>query len=270
MSEDRPLEPAEQNALFQEITQALTHALPPAWQECLVAYRALGSYSEMPGQVTMAAGSGLPSPFTPPRQVAELFERLRAGMYRPGTGTWFTATFRLTFPFTYDVRFDGEREPAWVVAPPKPAFAEERRRFPRDAEHTPDWLAERPAGGPELPIAKPFDSTGPDGRPVVERPEVPAEERDTLVRYLENAPMVLAARSFDADMMDPGRAREVPLTYHTDGTWIWPGAVGYYLRAHGVPPEPELVAHIRARGFEIPEVGDDVRSAAVAVITGSS
>jgi hypothetical protein len=49
-----------------------------------------------------------------------------------------------------------------------------------------------------------------------------------------------------------------------------PGAVGYYLRAHGVPPEPELATHIRASGFRVPEVADEIRSAAVAVITGSS
>ncbi|MFF5260122.1 hypothetical protein ACFY4C_14325 [Actinomadura viridis] len=270
MNEDRPLGPEEQNELFQEITLALTHALPAGWQECLVAYRALGSHSEMPGQFQLAAGTRLPSPFAPPPQVAELFERLRAGMYRPGTGTWFTAMFRLTFPSTYDVKFDDENEPSWVVAPPPPAFAEEQRKFPRDAEHTPGWLAERQAAGPEMPIARPFDSTDSDGRPVVERPEVPADELDALARYLESAPIVLAARSYDSDAIDPDRPPSVPLTFHTDGTWIWPGAVGYYLRAHGVPPEPELVAHVRSHGFEIPEVGDDVRSAAVAAITGSS
>ncbi|MFD0540822.1 hypothetical protein ACFQY7_50440 [Actinomadura luteofluorescens] len=44
----------------------------------------------------------------------------------------------------------------------------------------------------------------------------------------------------------------MPLTFHTDGTWVWSGAVAYYLTEHGVPPEPDLVAHIRAAGSASP------------------
>ncbi len=109
----------------------------------------------------------------------------------------------------------------------------------------PGWLDAVPG----MRIARPFDGTSPDGRPEVRRPDVPGAERDAMVRYLEQAPIVLAARSYDGDALDPDHARNVPLTYHTDGTWIWPGAVGYYLRAHGVPPEPDLAAHIRQGGF---------------------
>ncbi|RFU39484.1 hypothetical protein DZF91_22225 [Actinomadura logoneensis] len=98
------------------------------------------------------------------------------------------------------------------------------------------------------------------------RPDVPEDERDALVRYLEQAPIVLAARSLDVDELDPGRAARVPLTFHTDGAWVWPGAVGYYLRAHDVAPDPELVAHARGNGFRPPEVDDATRGAAVTLI----
>ncbi|WUH98133.1 hypothetical protein OHR68_32215 [Spirillospora sp. NBC_00431] len=270
MSENGPLNPVEQNELLQQITLALTHALPAGWGECRVVHRSLGSHSETVGQLRMVTGPGLPTPFDVPAELGELFERLRAGAHTPGLGTWFTATFTLTFPFSYSVQYDREGEPAWTSAPAPEAFEEERRRFSRDAEHTPAWLGERGATGQELRIAKPFDGTAPDGRPEVRRPELPGGERDAVVRYLEEAPIVLAARSFDSDALDPGQARNVPLTFHTDGTWIWPGAVGYYLRTHGVPPEPELVAHIREGGFRLPDVADDVRSAAVEAITGSA
>ena len=267
MSENGPLNPAEQNDLLQQITLLLTHTLPPGWGECTVVHRSLGSHTETLGQLRMVTGPGLPSPFDPPAAIGELFERLRAGMYAPGLGTWFSATFTLTFPFTYDVRYDREGEPRWRTPPPPDAVEDERRRFPRDPEHTPGWLDARPAQG--MRIAKPFDGTAADGRPEIARPDVPGAERDAMVRYLEQAPIVLAARSYDDDALDPDHARNVPLTYHTDGTWIWPGAVGYYLRVHGVPPEPELAAHIRRGGFRVPDVTDTVRSAAVAAITGS-
>lgn len=128
----------------------------------------------------------------------------------------------------------------------------------------------QPPAGSGLRMARPFDSQAPDGTPVVQRPAVPDEEREAVVRYLRQAPIVLAARSLDPDLMDPRRPSSVPLTYHTDGTWIWPGAVGYYLQTHGVPPEPDLVAHIRAAGFRLPEVSEDARKDAVTAITSSS
>jgi nicrotizing toxin Mtb-like protein len=121
----------------------------------------------------------------------------------------------------------------------------------------------------ELRKARPFDGDGPDGRPRVSRPPVDVAERDRLLAYLEKAPIVLAARGFDADQLDPAGPRRVPLTFHTDGAWIWPGSVGYYLRRHDVAPEPELVDHARRRGFQLPEVDDRTRDAAVSVITGA-
>jgi hypothetical protein len=102
------------------------------------------------------------------------------------------------------------------------------------------------------------------------RPPVPAEETEPLLAYLNGAPIVLAARGFDRDVIDPAGPANVPMTFHTDGEWVWPGAVGYYLRVHGVPPEPDLVAHIRARRFEVPPVAEQTMDDAVAVITGAS
>ncbi|MFG2084964.1 MULTISPECIES: hypothetical protein [unclassified Spirillospora] len=120
-----------------------------------------------------------------------------------------------------------------------------------------------PAG---MRIARVFGPAGPSGAPVADHPPVPEEDREGLLRYLEGAPIVLAARGYDTDVLDPGRRAEVPMTYHTDGTWIWPGAVAYYLRVHGVPPEPDLVGFARGNGFAVPEVDEDVRREAVATI----
>ncbi|MBE1533351.1 hypothetical protein [Actinomadura algeriensis] len=268
MSENGSLNPMEQNEMLQKITLLLTHTLPPGWGECQVVHRSLGSHTETVGQIRLVTGPGLPFPLdTLPDALGALFEELRAGMYAPGLGTWFAATFKLTFPFAYEVRYDREGEPRWLTSPPPQAFQDELARFPRAPEHTPEWLGGRPAR--EMPVAKPFDGTAPDGRPQVRRPEVPVGERDAMLNYLTKAPIVLAARGFDNDLLDPSQAKDVPLTYHTDGTWIWPGAVGYYLRAHGVPPEPALADHIRRSGFQVPEVPEAARSAAVSTITGS-
>ena len=53
------------------------------------------------------------------------------------------------------------------------------------------------------------------------------------------------------------------------GGGAWPGAVAYYLREHEVPPDPDLVAHIRARRFTPPsEVSAEATVLALAAITG--
>ncbi|MFI6520174.1 hypothetical protein ACIBF1_31780 [Spirillospora sp. NPDC050679] len=118
--------------------------------------------------------------------------------------------------------------------------------------------------------ARLFDGMTPDGKPVIQRAPVSDAERTPLGNYLGQAPIVLSARGFDEDMLDPARPADVPMSFHTDGTWIWPGAAGYYLRVHGVAPDPELVAHIRDRGYQVPEVSEEAKEAAVKVITGQT
>ncbi|MET9212412.1 MULTISPECIES: hypothetical protein [unclassified Nocardia] len=89
-----------------------------------------------------------------------------------------------------------------------------------------------------LRLSAPFDGRDPGGKPVVNRPGLDA------------------------------RVRDVPLNFHTDGVFVWPGAVPHYLRKYGVPPEPALVQHIVGKKFEIGEVGEDARQAAVRLVTG--
>ncbi|MGP4017141.1 hypothetical protein [Saccharopolyspora sp. 5N708] len=262
---DQPgsLDEAAQQQLIQEIGRIIVRALPPGWREATVEYRELGPHHELVAQLIAPNGTAIP--LAAPADVAELFVRLRHGMYQPDRGTWVSALYRLQRPGSYTVDFNGDFEPSWRTAPPPAAFAEELRRFPRPAAVTPEWLGLRGGSGPGLRTAEVFDE---DGRPITERPQINPAERDQVIDYLEQAPIVLAARSFDTDRLDPNRNPAVPMTFHTDGSWIWPGAVGYYLRQHGVAPEAELVAHIRSRSFLVPDVDEPRREQAVAVITG--
>ncbi|MEV0700777.1 glycohydrolase toxin TNT-related protein [Saccharopolyspora sp. NPDC050389] len=113
-------------------------------------------------------------------------------------------------------------------------------------------------------VANVFDDYDEQGRPVVaDREPIPTEEIGVLRQYLENAPIVLASRDDEEDQLDPERAASVPGTWHTDGTWLWPGAIAFYLTQYGVPPEAELVEHIRRRAFQLTEVDEATRDAAV-------
>ncbi|MET9261606.1 hypothetical protein ABZX37_16445, partial [Amycolatopsis sp. NPDC004079] len=123
----------------------------------------------------------------------------------------------------------------------------------------------KPAG--ELRTPRVYDGFDEAGNPVVEREALSPEERERVLGYLDSAPVILASRSNDTDAFDPSRTDAVPLNFRTDGSWVWPGAVGYYLREHGISPDPELVEHIRAAGYTVPEVDEATRDRMLAAMT---
>ncbi|WP_409462607.1 hypothetical protein [Amycolatopsis sp. GA6-003] len=119
----------------------------------------------------------------------------------------------------------------------------------------------------ELRTPRVYDGFDEAGNPVVEREALSPEERERVLAYLDSAPVILASRSKDTDAFDPSRTDVVPLNFRTDGSWVWPGAVGYYLREHGISPDPELVEHIRAASYTVPEVDEATQERMLAAMT---
>jgi hypothetical protein len=111
-------------------------------------------------------------------------------------------------------------------------------------------------------VAEVFDGRGPTGALVVDRPPVEPGEVPALTAYLTKAPVALATTKTGEDELSPGAGLVVPRAYHTDGEWIWPAAVGYYLHRYHLSPQTELLDHIRARGYEIAPVPEEARQAA--------
>jgi hypothetical protein len=278
-----PLTEQEQNQLVKQLGRAMLPALPPGWQRIRAEYRAAGRHIEV--DLAFAGPDGQWRPVRPPMDVVQLFGQLRAGMYEPVRGTWLSAVYEIEAPAAFSVDFNADDEPRWRNPPPVIGFQDELRTFPRQDERIPAWLRQR-VGLPPLPEPLPeprpeqpqdgelrtahvYDGRDEAGRPVVNRQLIDPRLAEALLAYLEGAPVVLAARNLDVDEFVPGD-QDVPLNFRTDGTWIWAGAVPHYLRKHGLPPEPELVAHIEARGFRLGEVDEATRERAVALITGSA
>jgi len=283
------LTPTEQDALVKQIGLAMLRVAPDDWEQLTVDYRAVGRYAESTGQVVFSDGGT--EPWTMPADLQGLFARLRGGMYREGRGTWFNARYRLDHPSSYNLEYDRE-EPSWDMPPPPQAYPDDMRLFPRTEDNVPEWLRRRlatagpppgpggPPGGPgglggpvgpptpRFRVARIFDGPGEDGRPSVNRPPVDEMDIADLLDYLDGAPLVGPARGYDVDRLDPNGQQSVPVAFHTDGTWIWPAAVNYFLREHDVAPEPDLVEHIRRMRFQLPQVDEQTRTAAQLFLGG--
>ncbi|EHR61997.1 hypothetical protein [Saccharomonospora cyanea] len=287
-----PLNDRQREELVNRIGALLAGVAPTGWTQLLSEYRSVGKHVEV--DVTVFGADGSPVPMRPPAEVVSLLGQLRTGMYEPGRGTWLSAMLTVDPPGTTHADFVHHAQPRWRRTPPPLGFQDELRMHPRDDAHLPAWLRQRaelgstigpeqrgrpstvplaqaPAAGTgefgELRLSKVFDGLGGDGRPVVNRPPLDPAEKDRVLDYLGGAPVVLAARSYDTDAFDRGRPPSVPLTFRTDGAWVWPGAVAYYLREHDVAPDPELLAHIRRRDYAVPDVGEDARQRAVELVT---
>lgn len=260
---------AEQQQLIQEIGREVLLTLPVGWDTASLTYQAVGTHSELTAHVT--APNGTVIPLAPPAKAATMFDALRHSMYEADRGTWISALYQLQRPSAYSVDFNDDEAPSWRNEPPSSAFAEELRRYPRASGNIPPWLAERASSSeegsshsPGFRTAAVFDEAG---RPIDDRPIIPDEEREHIIEYLERAPIVLTAHSYDPDYFAPTQPAAVPLTFHTDGSWIWPGAVGYYFRVRGLSPDTDLVRHMRERDFALPDVDERAKELAISAIT---
>lgn len=120
-------------------------------------------------------------------------------------------------------------------------------------------------------IAKIFDTHDETGRAVFgpDRERLDDEnERENLVRYLRSGRMVLSTTGRDRDRMVPERGQVVPMSFRTDGEWVWSEALAYYVSEHNIAPEQELRDHVNARGYAVGEVSDDAVREATRLVLG--
>ncbi|OXM71094.1 hypothetical protein CF165_02720 [Amycolatopsis vastitatis] len=231
------LSPEEQRAVLVRLGKLVRQHRADAAAPAVVDFRQLGKHTEIAGHNTAT-----------PDELADVFTELRAGMYAEGHGTWLQARFTLDPGGTFDFDFALDDDPLWTDSPEPAAYPEELGEYPRADEHIPDWWRLRA----QLPLGVVFrhaDVGGPDA----DRPPLTDTEVPLVLQYLER----------EAVVHEDGDER-----FHTDGTWIWHAAVPHLLAEYGVPPEPDLVAHIRRHHYQPPYVEPLVRRTAEADLLG--
>ncbi|GAA3841343.1 hypothetical protein GCM10022243_04650 [Saccharothrix violaceirubra] len=253
---------------LDEITRALAEDAPEGWTRIDVEVWALGAWQLLTASATTTAGV---VHWSPRPMVGQGFTRLRTATYGP-SGAWYRADYVVERDGTPRVAYDRKTEPPWrpfYFRPhDEPDFGYARQellRFPRALGDTPDWLVRaaaelldlevgagtgrldpwQPALSSDLTSARTFDAVVEGDTPVFHRQPVNADEKQLLLGFLRGGVVVLAGRGHAPDLMHPEREQRVPMTYLTDGRWVWSESVTHYLEHYDIAPDNNFLAHIR-------------------------
>jgi hypothetical protein len=96
-----------------------------------------------------------------------------------------------------------------------------------------------------------------DGPSLMEaRRSTPARDQEQVARYLESGNTVAATGVLVDDVLDPDRTDIAPLELVTDGVWVWPRDLAYYVRRYNVSLPDDFLTDIRERAWQPPLLTD--------------
>jgi hypothetical protein len=105
-----------------------------------------------------------------------------------------------------------------------------------------------------LEIVPVYDDVDPKGPWfAADHPRLTLDESPSVAAYLYAGELVQSAPMPMSDVVDASRGRVVPMSFRTDGAFIWPEAAAYYAREYGLAPDPTLLAAIREAGYARPQ-----------------
>ena len=84
---------------------------------------------------------------------------------------------------------------------------------------------------------------------------LPNEAR--IVEYLQGAAILVATSGPVEDVLDPSAGNVAVPNIATDGTWMWPMDLPYYVERYHVSLPEEFLAHGEATGWRLPNIGDE-------------
>ncbi|GAB2476037.1 antitoxin YezG family protein [Jatrophihabitans fulvus] len=137
MAEPARSDPERARELVETIGRSLHGSIPSGAERIELVFSEVGFGSQSVAHAVVPDGR---VPVLPELDVQDAAEELREAMYRPGAGTWFSATFTVTREGRMDADFDYDTEPRWDEGVPDEWFSKDLERFPRDDANRPDWL----------------------------------------------------------------------------------------------------------------------------------
>lgn len=133
--------PQEESDTLVEFGRDLLAAAPKEWTKIYYHFHGIAPYSTY--GVFLKTIDGSEERFMIPGSTTLIVDRLRAGMYKEGRGTWFSMHYTITPPTHYDVTFNYDNPPDFLIPADPNDFLIDLRYFPRNPEHIPTWLQEK-------------------------------------------------------------------------------------------------------------------------------
>lgn len=127
----------DQREALVAVARAMWDVLPDEYDSVTCTAMVMGGFGEYQQQAHSTEDSKVIGASYP---LIKAVTELRRIMYRPQTGTWYTATFRLVRPGQLETHFDYDSEPEWTMQPSDDSYRQDAEAFPRSPEHTPDWM----------------------------------------------------------------------------------------------------------------------------------
>lgn len=93
-------------------------------------------------------------------------------------------------------------------------------------------------------------STGPslvEGRGVLD-----LELRSLASSYLRGGSVLATTGTMVGDWFEPSQTAVAPLQLRTNGTWVWPGDLAFYVDKYGVALPPEFLAQMASESWRSP------------------
>ncbi len=78
--------------------------------------------------------------------------------------------------------------------------------------------------------------------------------KTALVAYLRAGADVAMAPGLATDIVDPSAGSAGAQGILTDGEWVWPNELAYYVERYDIAPSDEFVAHARSNDWRVPEI----------------
>lgn len=95
----------------------------------------------------------------------------------------------------------------------------------------------------------------PDGPSLAESRQSQADpDQELILGYLAGGTMLATTGAAVNDVLDQRKKAVATLKIVTDGTWLWPGDLPYYIAQYHVRLPPDFVERMRANSWQAPEV----------------
>ncbi|MEU8887833.1 hypothetical protein [Streptomyces sp. NPDC048442] len=73
-------------------------------------------------------------------------------------------------------------------------------------------------------------------------------------RYLEQGEVVIAASQWVGDLLDADIGSICQFAIQTDGVWVWPSSLTYYVRKYHVDLPAEFLSRMESKGWTVGEL----------------